>query len=83
MERYLALEAEAKGKGSPSIIWNRVMKRVTPGPQHIPQQVRLIKSTDTGWIIRNRLLHIGFLIFRVFWIYPQAFSFKPFLADAT
>ena len=39
-------------------------------------------ATGTGPIIRNRLLHIGFLIFRKFWIYPQAFSFYPTLADA-
>ena len=32
--------------------------------------------------IRNRLLHIGFLFLRFFWIYPQAFSFRPSLADA-
>ena len=38
--------------------------------------------TGTGPIIRNRLLHIGFSIFRVFRIYPQAFSFRPSLADA-
>ena len=38
--------------------------------------------TGTGPILINRLLHIGFLIFRVSWIYPQAFSFKPSLADA-
>ena len=39
-------------------------------------------SKGTGPIIRNRLLHIGFLIFRVFWTYPQAFSLRPSLADA-
>ena len=41
-----------------------------------------IHATGTGPIIRNRLLHIGFLIFQKFWIYPQAFSFYPSLADA-
>ena len=39
-------------------------------------------TTGTELIIRNRLLHFGFLIFRVFRIYPQEFSFKPYLADA-
>ena len=39
-------------------------------------------TTATGPIIRNCLLRIGFLIFRVFWIHPQAFSFRPSLADA-
>ena len=42
----------------------------------------LCLSTVAGPKVRNRLLHIGFLIFRVFWIYPQAFSFRPSLADA-
>ena len=40
------------------------------------------RPTGTGPIIRNRLLHIVFLIFRVFWIHPQAFSIRPSLADA-
>ena len=39
--------------------------------------------TGTGPIIRNRLfIHLGFLIFRVFWIYSQAFSGRASLADA-
>ena len=41
-----------------------------------------VYTTGTGPIIRNRLLHIGFLIFRVSWIYPQAFSVRPSLGDA-
>jgi len=41
-----------------------------------------ILATGTEPMIRNRLLHIGFLIFRVFWNVPQAFSFRPSLADA-
>ena len=40
------------------------------------------RCTSTGPIIRNRLLRISFLIFRVFWIDPQALSFRPSLADA-
>ena len=36
-----------------------------------------ILATVTRPIEINRLLHIGFLIFRAFWIYPQAFSFRP------
>jgi len=44
--------------------------------------VRTQSYTGTGPIIRNRLLHIGFLIFRKLCIYPQAFSFDPTLADA-
>ena len=43
---------------------------------------RAYYSTGTGPIIRNRLLKIGFLIFRKFRFYPQAFSFYPTLADA-
>ena len=31
---------------------------------------------------KKPLVTIRFLIVRVFWIYPQAFSFKPSLADA-
>ena len=34
-------------------------------------------ATGNGPIIRNRLLHIGFSIFRVFCIYPQEFSLRP------
>ena len=49
---------------------------------HLCQETTQRIPTGTGPIIRNRLLHIGFLIFRVFWICPQAFSFRPALADA-
>ena len=41
--------------------------------------------TGYGYRTENKkplVTYIGFLIFRVFWIYPQAFSFKPSLADA-
>ena len=49
-------------------------------PANKPKKTK--KTTGTGPINENRLLHIGFLMFRVFWIFPQAFSIEPSLADA-
>ena len=62
---------------SEKFLWMMIRRRTT-----IPQLEGVALATGTGAIIRNRLLHFGFLIFRVFWIYPQAFSSRPSLADA-
>ena len=44
--------------------------------------IKNVLYTGIGPTVKKRLLHIGFLIFRVCWIDPQAFSFGPSLADA-